>query len=284
VKIFSDVIGPALRHPIMRRSPLRTLWRIVQWQIVSRTQRGTHDIAWIEGARLLVERDMTGATGNIYFGLHELADMAFLLHLLREGDLFVDIGANIGSYTVLAAKVVGADVIAIEPHPRTADRLEGNVAHNAIASKVSVHRAALSNATGTGALTAGRDTMNQLTNAGENTIAVNLTTLDLVLEGLDPMMLKIDVEGHEPAVFAGATATLAKPSLCAIEIETVDPAIIAQLAAAGFVERFYDPFSRMLSATRGDGRASNSLFVRDEDAVRQRIASARRFDIAGVML
>ena len=45
---------------------------------------------------------MTGATGNIYCGLYEFLDMAFLLHFLRNGDLFGDIGSNIGSYTVLA--------------------------------------------------------------------------------------------------------------------------------------------------------------------------------------
>ena len=57
---------------------------------------------------------MTGATGNIYAGLHEFVDMAFCLHLLRSGDLFVDVGANIGSYTVLASKVAGANSVTLE--------------------------------------------------------------------------------------------------------------------------------------------------------------------------
>jgi hypothetical protein len=43
---------------------------------------------------------MTGATGNVYYGLHEFQDMAFVTHYLREGYLFADIGANIGSYSV----------------------------------------------------------------------------------------------------------------------------------------------------------------------------------------
>ena len=60
---------------------------------------------------------MTGATGNIYTGLHEFEDMMFLLHLLRPGDIFVDAGANIGSYTVLASAVVGAKSISFEPVP-----------------------------------------------------------------------------------------------------------------------------------------------------------------------
>jgi len=38
----------------------------------------------------------TGVTGNIYTGLHEFSSMGYLLHVLREGDLFVDVGANVG--------------------------------------------------------------------------------------------------------------------------------------------------------------------------------------------
>jgi hypothetical protein len=79
---------------------------------------------------------MTGATGNIYTGLHEFTDMAFCLHLLRVGDLFVDVGANIGSYTVLSSKVVGANSLAIEPVPTTYKRLRRNININDISSLV----------------------------------------------------------------------------------------------------------------------------------------------------
>ncbi len=58
---------------------------------------------------------MTGATGNIYAGLHEFDDMAFFLHLLRPEDMFADVGSNIGSYTILASGVVGAKSVAFEP-------------------------------------------------------------------------------------------------------------------------------------------------------------------------
>jgi hypothetical protein len=47
--------------------------------------------------RLAAGREMTRATGNIYCGLHEFADIGFVLHLLRAGDLSVDVGANIDS-------------------------------------------------------------------------------------------------------------------------------------------------------------------------------------------
>ena len=49
---------------------------------------------------------MTGATGNIYCGLHEFIELTFLLHLLRPNDLSLNIGANVGSYIILAARVL----------------------------------------------------------------------------------------------------------------------------------------------------------------------------------
>ena len=55
-----------------------------------------------------------GATGNLYVGLHEFEEMAFLLHFLRRGDLFADVDANVGSYTILAAVAVGTEAIAFE--------------------------------------------------------------------------------------------------------------------------------------------------------------------------
>lgn len=72
--------------------------RFVRWQIESRLKEDvTFD--WIGDAKLVVGNGMTGATGNVYCCLNEFADMGFLLHLLRKGDLFIDVGANIGSYS-----------------------------------------------------------------------------------------------------------------------------------------------------------------------------------------
>ena len=54
------------------------------------------------------------------------AQVPLVLHLLRPGDLFLDLGSNVGSYTVLAGAVAGADVIAVEPVPVTLAVLRDN--------------------------------------------------------------------------------------------------------------------------------------------------------------
>lgn len=54
---------------------------------------------WVNGAKFLVRNSETGLTGNVYTGLHEFADMAFVLHVLRPADLFVDVGATTSAPT-----------------------------------------------------------------------------------------------------------------------------------------------------------------------------------------
>lgn len=59
-------------------------------------------VPFVENTRLLVGTGMAGATGNVYAGLHEFQDMAFVLHALRPSSFFLDGGANVGVYTVVA--------------------------------------------------------------------------------------------------------------------------------------------------------------------------------------
>ncbi len=94
-------------HPLTRDHKLKAYFRVLNWQLRSRLSSEIC-MPWIAGTKLVVKRGMTGATGNIYAGLHEFADMSFLLHFLRPNDLFVDVGANVGSYTVLASGVCKA--------------------------------------------------------------------------------------------------------------------------------------------------------------------------------
>jgi hypothetical protein len=100
---IADLVNVFSTHPLTRDAPWKAWTRFVVWQVRSRI----HDdliFSWIEGQRLAVRRGMTGATGNIYMGLHEFCEMMLPLHFLREGDLFLDIGSNVGSYTVLCGE------------------------------------------------------------------------------------------------------------------------------------------------------------------------------------
>jgi FkbM family methyltransferase len=246
--------------------------------MVSRLRREV-EVDWVEGSKLIARNGMTGATGNIYCGLHEFAEMSFVLHLLRPGDLFVDVGANVGSYTVLASAVCGARSIAIEPDPETMGSLLRNVEINSIGDRVRTIEAAVAAHRGTVQLTAGLDTTNRVVADWEPAARqVRAETLDAILGASDPTLIKIDVEGYEHEVMSGALETVRKPGLLAFLVETVDARTQAQLEAAGFCRANYAPFERQLSdaaAQTMGPKHSNALFVRDLAACRQRLADAK---------
>jgi FkbM family methyltransferase len=225
---------------------------------------------------------MTGATGNIYVGLHEFADMMVALHFLREGDLFLDIGANVGSYTVLASGVCRAVTWAFEPDPSTRERLRRNVAVNHLEPLVKIYGCALGSAKGEVPFTIGLDTVNRVAVAqSKDARMVPQDRLDsLVGEGL-PIMLKIDVEGYEEEVLLGAQAVLAKTSLKVIEIETITPTIEQMLHSKGFERTYYNPFSRILDLRAGGLNSANCLYVRDPLFVNHRLAGARAIEVFG---
>ena len=122
------------------------MWKRASWLVASRLLGGGYIIDFVGGTRLLVRRGMSGATGNLYFGLQDFQEMAFVIHFLRKGDLIADIGANIGSYSVLASGVSGARSFSYEPVASTVRHLEDNISLNRLGDLVTIRATALGSA------------------------------------------------------------------------------------------------------------------------------------------
>lgn len=278
-----------LSHPIARRHPVASAARIVSWQVRSRLMRGPHVVPFVDGTRLWARRGEAGVTGNIYYGLHELATMAFVLHALRPDDLFADIGANAGTYALLAAAVARARVVAVEPVPDTVERLRANLELNGVERLVRVEACALSASSGTVRVTGDLDTTNRVVCGDEMPGALELpsVTADEMFQAEEPTVMKIDVEGHEDEVLRGASRMLSCPGPVAVILEvSADFGQVAErLAGWGFEPRTYDPFRRRLSAGR-EGAAVNALFVhaKSEEALAARLASARPVPVFGMSI
>jgi len=225
---------------------------------------------------------MTGATMNVYVGLHEFADMMLPLHFLREGELFLDIGANVGSYTVLASGICRAKTWAFEPDPDTSRHLRRNIMVNKLDALVTVHECALGAEQGEVGFTVGLDTVNRIAGANDKRIrTVRLERLDSVIADSQPIMLKVDVEGAEEGVLKGAAALLASPCLKVIELETVTSESAKILKTNQFERAYYDPFNRRLERDPIALTSFNSLFVRDWPFVADRLATAKKVEILG---
>ncbi len=275
-------------HPLTRDDLPRALGRVLRWQIQSRIQPTGVAVRFVDDTRLFVRRGMHGATGNIYAGLHEFAEMALTLHVLRAGDLFADIGANVGSYTVLAAGVRRARVVAVEPSSATRAALADNVAINQVHELVTIEPVALGDSAGFLAFSAGRDTTNHVLAAqGDGGERVHQTTADALFADQCPTMMKLDVEGYEAAVVAGADLTLRNPMLKALIVELNgsgrcygfdDGRTHERLSDYGFAPYAYDPFRRLLTLRSGMA-LGNTIYVRDPAWVRQRTLTAPRFRV-----
>lgn len=273
-------------HPLNAGNKVAALGRVARWQVASRLLSSPIALPFVENTSLLASRGMTGATGNWYCGLHETADMGFVLHLLRPGDHFLDVGANVGSYTVLAAGAVGARATCVEPSPATFRSLQRNIALNGLSTEVHAWQGALSDSPGTLRFTEGLDTVNHVLAEGETGSAIDVLvrTVDDLVGCNVPVLIKIDVEGHERPVLLGAARTLADTRLLAVVMETNgsgarygvgDDQLVSLMRGHGFSPYGYDPFGRqLLDATQTDG---NTVFVRDRPAVEKRLRGSKRY-------
>lgn len=273
-------------HPLNAGARFAALGRVLRWQLASRLMPGLIALPYVEGSWLFAKRGLAGATGNWYCGLHEVHEMAFVLHLLRPEEHFVDVGANVGSYTVLAGRGVGARVTAVEPLPGTFAHLQRNVVLNGLGERVRCCQLGLSDAPGSLRFSSDLDTVNHVLTADEDLPGTDVPVMQLdELVGMDaPVLIKIDVEGHELAVLKGGSRTLGDSRLLAVIMETngsgarygvSDDALIDVMKANGFVPFGYDPFQRRLvEAVAANG---NTVFVRNHVVVEARCQSARKY-------
>jgi FkbM family methyltransferase len=137
-----------------------------------------------------------------------LTEELFLCELLHKDDQVIDVGANIGSISLAAAKIIGTDgkVYSIEAHPRTYKYLLGNLRLNRMANVVPIN-VACGDRTGT-VLFSNKtsDDQNVISTEG---MVVPMQRLDELVPGDKQIaLLKIDVEGYERFVLQGASNLL----------------------------------------------------------------------------
>ena len=282
-------------HPLNRTRKVAAIADFMKWQIGSRLVPGQIVHNWVDGSRFIVRAGDNGLTGNIYCGLHEFPDMAYLLHSLSAADLFADIGSNVGAYTLLACAVRGASGYCFEPVPETYKRLMDNIRLNDLCGRVTAMNIGLADKEGELAFTTGENCMNHVVAEGESpgeVIKVKVRTLDEVLGGQSPAMLKIDVEGFESLVLKGADKTLQNPTLHSVIMELngsgtrygfSEDAIVATMKEYGFETFEYEPFSKKLTSMNGGRHATeNTLFIRDVNRARTRVKNAKPVTIRGV--
>lgn len=165
--------------------------------------------------------------------LPDYAEMRVMQRLLRPGDLFVDVGSNVGTYALIATEC-GADVIAIEAQPEVAALLRHNIELNGRADRVRIVEAAAGDTRGIVGFTGGlglaghavtgtavleRSLEGHFTKRSSGVIDVVQVRLDDVVGDRAVTLLKLDVEGYEAAVLRGAAALLDRGRIGVVQFE-----------------------------------------------------------------
>ena len=281
----------AANHPMRTGSKFNAMRSFARAQLGARLVAGDVCVPLPNGTHLLVPPQMKGAIHFIWPGVYDFEEMSFIMHFLRPDDLFIDAGANIGVFTVLASGVTGARTIAFEPAPFAFQFLARNILLNDLSRLVSARNMALGNQTGKVRFTAGLGTENHIVQGegGVESVEVEATTLDEQAKNLEPAVIKIDVEGFEHAVLAGARNCLSKLSLRALIIERVGNAgqfggnevtLHENIRSQGFVPCAYDPLKRFLFQIPEES-LGNIIYVRNIESANERLRQAPAYHFAG---
>jgi FkbM family methyltransferase len=278
-------------HPLNRRAKTRAITRFIVSQIAVRLVPGDIGVPFPNETKLLIHPLMKGAAHFISPGLCEFDEMCFVVHYLRAGDLFADVGANVGAYMLLASGVAGATTVAFEPSPSTFRYLKDNVKLNTLTEKVALKNAAVGRQEGRLRLTENLGTENYVcpNDASISAIEVAVTTLDSAFSNAPPLLIKVDVEGFETDVFAGATRILTEPGLHAMIVERAGNAVRygydesklhERIRSAGFTPCGYSAMNRQLSKI-GPESQGNIIYVRNFEDAQKRLRMAAPFRFAG---
>jgi len=201
-------------HPANVGHRPRALLRLAGYQFRARLLRRRTVARLGERSVIWVDLHRTAASKVMYANPPDLPEMQVWRQVLRPGSLFIDVGANVGAYTIWAAEC-GAEVIALEPAADTFELLLENIAVNGY--RVRAIQAAAGARCGTARFTAGRDAGNHLDPDGP--AEARLVTIDSLIGGRHVAGMKVDVEGFEIDVLRGCVRALSERRIGLIQLE-----------------------------------------------------------------
>ena len=264
------------KQPSNKNSKISAILRVLRWQIASRIMPGLIALPYYNKTYLYGKRGMTSASNAWYCGLYEYEEMNFLFDYLDTNDLFVDIGANIGAYTILAASK-RSKVIAVEPIPSSYEILKKNILLNDFSNTVDIYNIAISDKDENLKFSNNLDALNHVLINGEkytDIINIPAVKLDQILNGQIPKFIKIDVEGYESKVIDGAENIFSHNDLKCIIIELIgggknygfdEDALHKKLLNYGFSTYTYTPSTKKLvSLQQKRNNNKNTIYLKKD--------------------
>ena len=225
IRQFCSSLARIQKNPHV--STLAGVTRHLLWQIRKVVDAFPFELR-ISQSRLIAQHKRCGVSALIYNqGMYDWNNMHFLPEIARLADLhtFIDVGANVGVYSLILSEVSRLTVYAFEPHPVTYRYLQKNIEINPGRSIVAVN-SAVGNVDGTVYLTdyPGSATNRVLTGSSANQesgLEVPVCRLDTFCSSRNilPEIVKIDVEGYELAVLEGLGELITAVEVLCLELK-----------------------------------------------------------------
>jgi FkbM family methyltransferase len=279
-EIGTDTFRRIWTHPANRGRRGRRLARWLGWQAWERVVRLPVTVRLAGGLRIRCHPHDPIASAVVYFGLADWREMDLARRYPRAGETFLDVGANIGVYSLLAVSTPGVEAHAFEPGAVASTRLVENIRLNSASGRVEVDRRAVGSERGSVAMTSDLYAMNRVVTAPDaspaGTTTVEMTTLDeWGAENPDRRvgLVKVDVEGHEIEVLEGGRELLRRERPVLI-VEVNDPDRLgATLAELGYTPFVHDVERHTVSESPLPRvTSSNVTAAADLEVVRARLA------------
>ncbi len=246
-------------HPLNRKQFWRTLGRVIWWKINQRFFSLPTVVPLTAKIQCLCWPHLSYSGLIVYTRWPDFAEWSFLQKYLKNNHIFVDVGAHTGDYSLLAAdKITTGSIYAFEPDPRVLPYLHQNVVLNGLEKVVTIFPHAVSNKKGRISFTldihSETSHLTKKNETGRERRTIAATTLDIfarekLLSRID--VLKIDVEGAEGRVFAGADDLLRQQKIGLILFElnpesqrygTSPQEVVTQLSECGYRTYYFsDP-------------------------------------------
>jgi FkbM family methyltransferase len=288
------VLSQVWNHPFNRGSRLRAVRDYFLWNAVRYSMDARHVLKLPGELEIILGKKENYGSAVYAHGLSDHSELLFLAHLMRPGDLFADIGANVGMYSVWVAGITGANAVSFEPVPVTFKALSQNIRLNDLAHLIEAHQVAAGAEAGIVRMTCDVGGLDHVVQGRppDSTVEVPVVRVDDLLDGRAPYAMKIDVEGFELRALQGAVKTLQRPDVKAIVIElqdwtlrkfgTSEAECREFLTSFGFLPHAYDPFARELTkVAAGATKGLNEIFVRPDSGIEQRLAAAKAVPMPG---
>ena len=281
IKNFLFVAKSSLNHPLNKNMKIKTIFKIIIFFFKKRINlKKEIIISWVNNSKFIYTNNDPHLKWNIY-------------HVLRSDNTFIDVGSNIGTYTILASKVVGSKSISFEPHPVTFEKLKKNINLNSIKKSViaiskgigsEISKKKFSNFTGD------KGPLNRISSdlKNENDINIDVSTLDVEININSEYLIKIDVEGYEYHVLKGGKKILENKKLIGIIIETNsmtkkygynNEEVANFLNSLGLFPIKYDPIKRKIEKIKNFEFNKNTIFIRSFEKIEFLVKNAKQLKI-----